>query len=532
MRLAYRVIGAICFFGILFLNQSGQGKPVLAQETGRFTTVIVPYTQYEWWLINWTDNSVLCRVLIDHEGLPTFEDVSLDCGSDLANRWFGTPPCNKENIQNCAGVYVFLFSTTPKEREVLVELPAATVWVSLEGCSPIPPTNFCSSLPSLTFTAEEPLPEHRILSIQGSYDGQAFFCEGSICTMPLRVSPILGSTIVFWANSSYGDSSEHYLAQVRVVDTGVTQQPGGQGWYVDVISSQWQGPSLASCAAIWEAFPPIGTPPTWIASPDHFELLASEKPYYYLAGRLIVQGLVDVADCPGGGLLSSGYADACGLEKSRPILEEWQNQFDQRIIDVSQETGVPAQLMKNLFAQESQFWPGVFRVPYEFGLGQITEKGADTVLIWNSDFFNQFCPLVLSEEACQGGYLSLSTRDQAVLRGALALQARADCPDCPTGIDLSNAHFTVSLFANTLTANCAQVARTIYTATNMMAGRVATYEDLWRFTIANYHAGPGCTSYAIHQAWMSPEGLTWPSVASFFTDACQGAVPYVEQITR
>ena len=155
--------------------------------------------------------------------------------------------------------------------------------------------------------------------------------------------------------------------------------------------------------------------------------------------------------------------------------------------------------MKNLFAQESQFWPEYFRVPFEFGLGQITERGADTVLIWNNEFFSQFCPLVLSKEACDQGYLGLTVPDQAILRGALALQAKSDCPDCPTGIDLSSAHFTVSLFANTLIANCAQVARHIYTATNHMAGRVATYEDLWRLTIANYHAGPGCTSYAIHQ---------------------------------
>jgi hypothetical protein len=317
-----------------------------------------------------------------------------------------------------------------------------------------------------------------------------------------------------------------------VIDTGPSPDPGGQGWYVDVISSQWDGTPLASCAGIWEAFPPVGEPPSWLATPDHFELLASEEPYYYLAGRLIVQGLVDVSTCQGGGLLPNGYADACGLEKSRPVLAEWQNQFDQRINKVSSETGVPAQLMKNLFAQESQFWPGVFRVPFEFGLGQITERGADAVLIWNTDFYNQFCTLVLSQEACDQGYLGLSSDDQAILRGALALQASADCPDCPTGIDLSNVNFTVSLFANTLVANCAQVARSIYTATNSMAGRVATYEDLWKLTIANYHAGPGCTSYAIHSAWQDLDSLAWENVAPTFTEACKGVVPYVDQITK
>ena len=104
------------------------------------------------------------------------------------------------------------------------------------------------------------------------------------------------------------------------------------------------------------------------------------------------------------------------------------------------------------------------------------------------------------------------------LHGSLALQAQSDCRDCPTGIDLTNVYFTVSLFANTLQANCAQVARTVYTATGQMAGRVATYEDLWRLTIANYHAGPGCTSFAIHQAWETQQTLNWDVVRSRFTE--------------
>lgn len=533
MRIAYRVIGAVCLFGILsFANPGGKNAAHAQESTRRFTTIVLPYTEYEWWLIGWSDNAVLCRILIDHDGLPSIEEVAADCGSALAVSWTNTPLCSKENPSNCDGVYIFFFASAPKEREVTVELPEPMIWISLEGCSPTPPTNFCQSLPVLVLTAEEPLPEHTILSIQGLYDGTLFSCDGDICRIPLRASPILGSQLEFWATSSYGDTSQRFSAQIRVVDSGVSPQPGGSGWFVDVISSQWQGATLSSCSGIWEAFPPVGDPPTWLSTPDHFELLASENPYYYLAGRLIVQDLVDVSECPNGGLLPNGYADACGLEKSRLIIAEWQNQFDNRIIEVSKDTGVPAQLMKNLFAQESQFWPGVFRVPYEFGLGQITERGTDAILIWNSEYFDQFCPLVLSEDACKGGYLGLSSQNQAILRGALALQARADCKDCPTGIDLSNAHFTVSLFANTLIANCAQVARTIYTTTNMMAGRVATYEDLWRLTIANYHAGPGCVSFAINQAWASSNRILWPQVSEMFTDYCSGVVPYVEQITR
>jgi len=532
MQAPARIFGVLLLLGVLFSYQSKGGEDVLAQNFTRHTVIVVPYTEYEWWMIDWADNRVLCQVFIDHEGLPTLDDVATDCGANLANVWFNTRPCRTGVTGECSGVYLFLFTSVPKEREITVELPVPVVWASLEGCSPTPPTNFCQGLPTLVLTGEEPLPNQSIVSVQGTYDGEPFFCDGIICQVPLHVSPLLGSTITFFANSSYGDTSEYFSAQVRVLETGTSPQPGGAGWYVDVISSQWQGTPLASCAEIWEAFPPVGTPPTWLSTPESFEVMATENPYYYLAGRLIVQGLVDVSECPNGGLLSNGYADACGLEKARPVLAEWQNQFDNRIIQVSSETGVPAQLMKNLFAQESQFWPGEFRVPYEFGLGQITERGADAVMIWNTAYFAQFCPLILSQEACDKGYLGLSANNQAVLRGALALQARADCSDCPTGVDLSSVHFTVSLFANTLVANCSQVARSIYTATNMMAGRVASYEDLWKLTIANYHAGPGCTSYAINQAWQNFDNLSWEAVSTQFTEPCQGVVPYVNQITQ
>jgi hypothetical protein len=231
-------------------------------------------------------------------------------------------------------------------------------------------------------------------------------------------------------------------------------------------------------------------------------------------------------------MLPNGYADSCGLERSRPLLADWQNQFDHRIVEVAKETGIPAQLMKNLFAQESQFWPGVFRVPYEYGLGQLTDHGVDSIFLWQPEFFTQFCPLVLHEDACSGGYLSLKEDSRAILRGALAVQAKVDCAECEAGIDLSNTNFSVSLFANTLQANCAQVSRTIFTATASSPGMVATYEDLWRFTIANYHAGPGCTAYAIHQTWQNTGSLTWQEAVNYFTDPCQGVIPYVEKITH
>jgi len=532
-----RLVGAISIIWFLFspfsIHLANEQEP---SET-RQTSMMVKYIQYEWYMLRWGSDEIVCRIFTDHEGLPTVNEASIYCGTELATEWSISPPCktymeNDKEVVQCPGLYLLLFSEMEKEREVIIDLPHPTAWINLDGCSPSPPENRCLEIPSLLINGEEPLTDQKIIAVQGTIAGEPFYCEGDTCLVPLKVTTLQGVTVEFWVDSSYGDSSEKFTAQIRVIDTGVAAEPDGGGWYVDVISSQWLGAPLASCAGIWDAFPSVGTPPRWLATPDDFQLLATDDPLYYLAGRIISQGLVDVSECASGGILPNGYADACGLEKAHPIVEDWQNQFDQRIIEVAKETGIPAQLMKNLFAQESQFWPGEFRVKDEFGLGQITDMGADSIFLWNPEFFNSFCPLVLSEDACNNGYLGLQLKDQAILRGALALQARADCPDCPTGVDLSNTNFSVSLFANTLQANCSQVSRTIYTATELMSGSIATYEDLWRFTIANYHVGPGCVSYAIHQAWENSGILTWEEVKTYFTDPCKSAVPYVEKITQ
>ena len=525
-------------FGIaILLNAAAWGGEFASAEEGetpkRTTTVIVPYTEYGWWLISWEDNSILCSLAVDHEGLPTQEEVQKQCGWDLYEDWKNTPACavKKEDTSECPGLYLHLVSIQPKKREVTIELPMPVVWLNLEGCTPTPPDNLCKIIPTLVLTAEEPLPDEKITAIRGIYDGVSFSCQGDICKVPLHPSPLQGSVVEFWADSSYGDSSEHFFAKVRVIDTGVSNTPGGGGWYIDVISDQWQGAPLETCARTWESFPSLGGTPAWLSTPDQSQIMASGDPLYYLAGRLISQKLVNVADCPSRGLQPNGYANACGLERARPVLEAWQNQFDQRMVEVARETGVPAQLMKNLFAQESQFWPGMFRVPYEFGLGQITAKGADSIFLWNPTFYSKYCPMVLGEETCNKGYLRLSENERSLLRGSLAIQANADCVGCPTGVNLNEANFSISLFANTLKANCAQVGQMVIDATEKPAAAVSDYEDLWRFTVANYHAGPGCVAFAMHMAWQNTGQLNWETVAQHFTEPCKGVVPYVNTIS-
>lgn len=499
----------------------------------RTTTLIVDTVEYEWWLLRWSDNTIVCQVIVEHEGMPTNDEILQDCGQNVYAEWQSTTACTftpdeMGNVPLCPGLYFMFINSGAVQKSIEVELPPPSVEVSLSGCNPSFPENRCSVIPNLLLTGIEPLPNERIIEIHAIVNGIEYICYDSICEVPLDVTPISGQEIQFWAISSFGDSSEQFTAQVRIIESGVSASPG---YYVDVLSSQWRGRDIATCAQTWGAFPPVGGPPLWLTTPEVPELLASDIPYYFLAGRLIAQGLVDANQCPGGGLLPNGYADECGLEKALPAVLEWQNQFDTRIIEVARETGVPAQLLKNLFAQESQFWPGVFNSEH-LGLGHITPKGVEVVLLWNQSFFQQFCPLVLDEGVCSNGYAQLDPAYQSILRGALASKARTDCLDCPAGIDLTSANASIDLFAQTLLANCDQVAQEVFNATKSTPGAVSEYEDLWKFTLANYHAGPGCLSYALYTSWNRGRILDWEAVSQNFTPVCQGVVFYVDQIAK
>ncbi len=537
LRSLFRLVLVLLFLGIIFAwTGNVRAADNSTVNNGRQATIVVTYTRFEWWLLQWSDNQLLCHVYIDHEGLPTANDILTDCGGPIYRQWINTLPCSGLDQgaiapSGCIGLYLYFIGSAPAEKKVTIDLPPAEVDVTLSGCTPTPPENLCPVIPSLHLEGVEPLPNEQITAIHVSINGVETTCQGSACDVPLNPTPVAGTTIEFWADSSFGDSSAVFSAMVRVIDSGVSASPTSGGWYVDVLSSQWKGNAIATCAEVWQAFPPIGGVPNWLSTPEDPAFLATEQPYSYLAGRLIAAGVVDASSCTGGGLLSNGYADNCGMELALPEVITWQNQFDEQISQVAVDTMVPAQLLKNLFAQESQFWPGMYRQPQEFGLGQITDNGADTLLIWNPSFFNQFCPLVLSEDKCSQGYLKLDANTQAIIRGALASSVDVDCADCQYGIDLASVTESINLVAHTMLADCEQVAQIVYNATGQLGGEVASYEDLWKFTVADYHIGSGCLSYAMYTTWAARSPMDWEHVSTHLTAACQSVIPYVTQIS-
>ena len=499
----------------------------------RFAVTIVDYTKYFWWLVHYGEDDIECKIVINHEGLPTPGDIYADCGKDLYEKWIKQKPCPEPDIDSCKGLYLHFVKSKPAQKEVSTPLPPPTVEVTLENCDPVysSSTSICDSEPILVLTGIEPLPDYEIISIEGLYEGQPFICD-AVCRLQLPVTDEDGFVIQFWANSSYGDSSVMFDALVRVAITDVGN-PDRVFWYVDVLSSQWMGVPVASCVEAWGALPPVGGPPEWLSTPTQSEELGTNIPYNYLAAQLIRAGAVDVSGCPDGGLLPDGGASACGMEAAREAVKAWQNQFDGIILSVAQDTGVPAHLLKNLFAIESQFWPGRSQ-RNDIGLGQLTERGADTTLLWNPPFFHQFCPLVMDATECSKGYLHLSEEQQEYVRLALIDSINADCETCPLGIDLDRANYSIGVFAHTMLANCEQAGQLVENVTGETAGSVASYEDLWKFTLVNYNAGPGCLGNALDATYGSAEdlALTWENVIAHLEPACQGAITYVESISR
>jgi hypothetical protein len=530
MKTNFRILAGI-IIGLLsiIIGPVGDRKAFAADKIppgpDRFALITQDYTAYHWWLTGYVDNQVICSIVMDHDNLPDGGDIFSACGKTVFEKWAATDNCLSDAI--CEGYYLQLISTEPAQRELGVKLPPAVIWVSLNGCTPINSTFLCNKLPTLLLTGEEPLEGETVIGIEGIINGTPFSCD-SVCPVELSPTGSEGQNLEFWAYSSYGDSSELFTARVRVIavdDSAQNQR------YVDVLSSQWSGPALAACSEAWDTFPPVGGVPDWLSTPQKASQLASNISYEYLAGKLIQQGLVDISTCDEGGMETNGQPSACGLEVSRAAVIVWQNRFDDQILTAAQESGIPARLLKKVFARESQFWPGISTAHPEVGLGQMTEGGADTTLLWNRPFFEQFCPAVLDESECLQGYPHINSIQQDILRQALVNSVDASCPDCSLGVDIPRVEKSVPIFADTILANCNQTAMIVQNTFGGAAGQWVGFEDLWRFTLVNYNAGPGCLTLAIWETKRFGEALDWRNLSRHLTPACRGALEYVSDIS-
>lgn len=290
---------------------------------------------------------------------------------------------------------------------------------------------------------------------------------------------------------------------------------------------------IVTCAEIWSVPEIPLNLPLVLEYPRSVEELYTEYNYYYLAAMLIQNKVVDAGQCPYNGLQSATTANQCGVEVARPVIIEWQNQYDSKIFETGVKYGLPARLLKKIFAIESQFWPAIYIDILESGFGQLNDTGADALLLYSPYFYAQFCPLILHPRTCDQGYLGIPESARALLRGALVRQVNATCADCPQGVNRQRALSSIPIFAEVVKANCSQINQIVRNTTNKKAGQVADYVDLWKLTMANYNAGPGCTARAIESAWKEEGELTWNIVSDYFTSKeCQSAPFYVSDIFK
>lgn len=494
--------------------------------------VIENYIGHQWWLLTWIGNELACEFTVDHESLPSNAEILELCGYEIYGEWFAYPVCppaqSGGDVSSCEGLYLHYMGSQNAEREVVVKLPQPEVWISLVGCSLVAPNNLCPEIPALHLRAFEPLEEEYITQIHYRIDDNQWNISDASHEFTLSETHLEGQQIFFWADSSFGDSSPIVDAIIRVLPA-----ENGKGWYVDVLSAQWEGEAPTALALDWGALPKPGEGLQWLSTPSAYTELATDEPYYYLAGQLIQSGVVDANECWDGGLETASYASQCGLEMAWDNMVTWQNQFDRSILSTSQETQIPAFLLKNLIAKESQFWPGHYELsPYEYGLGRLTAEGVDTLLRWNNDFFSEFCPEVLWDVYCVDGYAQLEPNLQAMLRAGLALSMDASCPSCPLGINVEHLDRNIDVIAQSLLANATQVGQIIKNLTGQKPGELSNYEDLWRFTLVNYNVGPGCFSEALKGTLAHKLPLEWQQVSAQLKGDCSNAMGYVSNVTR
>lgn len=269
----------------------------------------------------------------------------------------------------------------------------------------------------------------------------------------------------------------------------------------------------------------------WLYFPTSASELATYEYYGFLGGQLITNGVVDAADCPLNGLWPTGYANACGLEKGEDIIFELQNVYDDEILTVGRDVGVPPVMLKQLIRYESQFWPVRYGT-YHFGLGHLTLLGATNAIQWSQELYDDLCQQVYNGP-CPVSYNQSYLGFDNLLSGQLLSIMDAGCPDCPYKIDIARAENSVYYVGQALMSTCKQTSQIVYNVTGEHSSATVDYATIWKLTLVNYNAGPQCIFNAIDAAYTpTTTSLTWASIAANLTSpGCKEGLNYANNIT-
>ncbi len=494
--------------------QSPVGSGVQPTPAPRRAKIVeVQVTQFTWQLIARFDKKMVCEVVVEHDGAPTFYETINSCPIETIKaevnaapvvRKEGTPQPTPPGIDE--NVLYQYFSWKFKESFQVarkVSVPVQEMIVNISA-----PQGGVST-PYVIVSAYEPEVDSKILGIHGTINTLVnFSCSTDRCQVPIQHD----STIEVWALSSFGDESTHVNATIRIT--------GQSGAYIMVVTAQRPLTSFTdACAASWGLTQPAAT--SWASLPDLPQQLNTAQSLHFLTGKLLQVNMVTAKECPGDGLNSDGSPNGCGMDKARAFVTQWQNQWDPVIWLSARSSGVPARLLKTLINIETQFWPGTGdNTLAEYGLTQLNTLGMDTALRWDTDLFKQVCNNALYE--CSRGYAGLPADVQSQLKGALMNLVNSSCVTCPGGINLASAQQSIPMLAQALRANCKQ---TQYILKDQDI-KPTSYDDMWLFTLVSYHSGYQCLYDALAESTKRLEIIDWEHVSAHLN--CKNARTYVD----
>ena len=476
-----------------------------------------------WQLAYWENYDTACTIILDADRNPTNEEINRACGDVLYQTWITTPVCNRTYGQDpsavsCYGLFLRRVGQKEKEQPVspaLVDYYAQNLRqirfdVANVNCDP---GGLCDQKPEILLIAHGPENDSMIKSVHIRVAAYEAACDGNACQMRLPITDNAGVWFEYWAMDSAGNQSDHFWLKFRAVPS----ETNNTLYYYDVIGDAFPEEG-AYGSDVWYAFPAAGqTLPPVLEKVYSSDYLVTKHNFQLLSAKLILNGKVDTSSCPNYGLNLDGMPNGCGEQASAKLVFDYQNQYDQQIFNSAKKQKVPPRIVKGLIAQESQFWP-ISDTPYEYGLGMMTESGADMLLRWNTSYFLNLCMKTYPRnmDKCVGGFSNLTEDDQIVLRGVVISKIGTD-----EEIEVISAAIRGSVY---------QVNQIIANASGQPVSSVASYEDLWKFTVANYYSGSGCVYNAINQASSYGLGLTWENVRRFMTGKCELANRYVDRV--
>ena len=488
-------------------------RPTKADDNlGRHFDEEVVVMVRHWQLARWQDGGTVCDFQLQHQAWPSWNDVSQGCGPEVAKAWQSTPPCQDAFYggtgAKCTGLVLRQLGQSAYSYTRRVELPEITLRVVATNCTP---GEECSTRPEIQVLAKEPLGDYQITRVHVRVGDRERIYDGFDAILRLPLTNDQGATLIYWAESSFGDESQRHTVKFRAVREDGTES----SYRFDLLNDDWES-TLPGGSVLWDIFPPSdGSLPQLFEQPPSAVYLATANRYAYLAGHLIRTGKVDVSECRDSGLSLDGAATVCGEKVSAPKVVEWQNQYDEQIFASALDYHIPAHVLKAVIAQESQFWP-VSNDPYELGLGYVTENGVDMLMLWNINYYLSLCVPAYGNNSCSAGYSNLQADRQTIIRRI--------------AFDKIGTQAEIDLLAAMLYASAAQTKQMVVNVAHTEPAGVSTYEDMWKISVANYYSGSGCIGTALRASLDESKPFTWTNVSGYLLGDCQIAKDYVQRV--